>query len=435
MLPVGDRQKKLLLLFLLTFSKLIFKQGLCVMRIVTVVFSFSITLSACANHPLPKDVTGYTTFDIVHKVRCEAQRIVLAYLDKSDLLNLQNKILQEDENLKEIEMILSSKLEIQKKIASQIKPKKSELRLLRSQWEKLKNAALQLRGILKANSNQPPSLVERFNVILLRIDQIKLQEMKVEKDLNKVIKEDAELKEYTKAKNAFDKDMSDRNRKRQGNLDYLRLIQFNRTILAAKLTLKVTEENKASSGGVLEWPIQLGKITFGYSAGKEKTRFAQRVVDFQATFEELSNTDQLGCTGFEEYPGSNIARIYPITGRIGVDGFIKQYLAIAVSGRLDRKDVAVLAGGSEAFTDTLTFTTTIKGTAEAGVELKPLSPSLVKAEAKLNAERTDIHEISVRLTPPSGTKSEKPLQVNLTDIPTINLSVNDDLDSYIRISK
>jgi hypothetical protein len=37
----------------------------------------SLSLAACAIHPLPEDVAGLTTAQIVHRIRCEAREAVI----------------------------------------------------------------------------------------------------------------------------------------------------------------------------------------------------------------------------------------------------------------------------------------------------------------------------------------------------------------------
>jgi hypothetical protein len=41
-------------------------------------------LCGCSIHPLPEDVTGLPTADIVHKIRCEARTAVLKHLGRND---------------------------------------------------------------------------------------------------------------------------------------------------------------------------------------------------------------------------------------------------------------------------------------------------------------------------------------------------------------
>ena len=41
------------------------------------VFATAFLMAGCATHPLPEDVTRKTTFDIVERIRCEAQRAIL----------------------------------------------------------------------------------------------------------------------------------------------------------------------------------------------------------------------------------------------------------------------------------------------------------------------------------------------------------------------
>ncbi len=46
------------------------------------VFSLSIALTGCGLHPLPEDVSGVTTFDIVERIRCEAQEGLWSFEDE-----------------------------------------------------------------------------------------------------------------------------------------------------------------------------------------------------------------------------------------------------------------------------------------------------------------------------------------------------------------
>ena len=41
-----------------------------------------LVLIGCSNHPLVDDVTDYSTYEIVQKLRCEAQSAILSELDE-----------------------------------------------------------------------------------------------------------------------------------------------------------------------------------------------------------------------------------------------------------------------------------------------------------------------------------------------------------------
>ena len=41
--------------------------------------TLGLAVSGCTNHPLVDDMTGYSTFDIVEKIRCEAQTSILIF--------------------------------------------------------------------------------------------------------------------------------------------------------------------------------------------------------------------------------------------------------------------------------------------------------------------------------------------------------------------
>ena len=182
------------------------------------------------------------------------------------------------------------------------------------------------------------------------------------------------------------------------------MLDFENTIMKLTFRFEITENNDATVDGTIVWPIHMGSFTLGFDAGNKQERKTRRNVELATTFRELMAGECLGDGG---QPKSRSARLYPVTGHIGVDELVDQYLMLS--------EVDQTKSGKEVFKDTLTFTTTVNGGISPSVKLTRVSPSSVAINGNLSVKRTDIHEVTVEFslpekkgvtTPPPGLKIE-----------------------------
>jgi hypothetical protein len=115
--------------------------------------------------------------------------------------------------------------------------------------------------------------------------------------------------------------------------------------------------------------------------------------------------------------------IYPISGRIGVDKLVNDFIYLTLFGHLSSAGVkasdAATAGGAVGLpymVDEMQFTTIVKASANPKIEFTPVTPAfqLLNAEADVLARRTDIHKVTVGLAiAPSGQVELAPLRAYL----------------------
>lgn len=388
-----------------------------VARQLTAVVMGGVLLGGCANHPLVDDVTGYTTNDIVQKLRCEAQQAILAHLVKkhftSDQENIHNLIRkktgydswqannksvlseidsgiaadveaikavkkQEDDLVPVIQGLVIEGLAIERLIAT-TSDEDTRKELLKQKKELLDKA-------LKSNAMKVEFARQRADLEAARFDP--------EKPHNKLLKEKfgKTLKDYLRKtsegegvqKQIQAADLDSRSRRE--------LFLINNTTLSMKLDFKITENDNAEASGMIVWPVPLGTFSLGYKGGKKMGRDAQRVVNTVSLFVELSDQAALGCAENQIDATDGRARPYPIVGNVGVEEFVAQYFKIIES-------INLATTGGESFTDTITFTTMLEGQLNPSVEIKPVSPNLVKASLDLNADRKDIHTVTLQIKP------------------------------------
>jgi hypothetical protein len=89
--------------------------------------------------------------------------------------------------------------------------------------------------------------------------------------------------------------------------------------------------------------------------------------------------------------------IYPITGRIGVDRLVYDYLDLALFGNLAGPKNATSAPPTMA--DELTFTTTLDASATPKVTFTPTGTAFQLTDAMITGElkRTDMHQVTMGL--------------------------------------
>ncbi len=419
-------------------------------------------LAGCSNHPLQDDVTGYTTHQIMQKLRCEAQFAVLEHLKARSLARYQEIALDISRKIRKYQELRANYNSLFEKI-----DKKNETNLLASKINEKERADLGRAGkklsierrkleelLAQADEKAKAALAARIVALHEReiIVTAKVLALNVElEEINAAIKDaekahnivleplgisqkiyvsDKEAAEIVdKALSASIPESASLNKifsvSDPASLPSVReLFAINRTTLSMKLDFKITENNNAITDGTLTWPIRLGSVSLGYKAGKEKARVAQRVVHITSTFQELSDRQSLPCSNDGRDPDDKWARTYPISGNVGVGELIKQYFDILKAATI------VAATGQDTFTDNLAFTTKISGRLNPTIEIKPVHPSLVKAGLDLNADRTDLHQVALQVRPYSPPSSPSDPKLHITKIPSVTVNITEGPDGH-----
>jgi hypothetical protein len=168
-----------------------------------------------------------------------------------------------------------------------------------------------------------------------------------------------------------------------------RFLAYGASTIAYKFTFDILEINDNSGSVTFELPFTTGDFTLGLSGGLNKQRKGKRTF---RTVEKFKDLIFLNCSNWEQ-PNGNM--VYPLTGSIGVDRIINTFI-----------DVAQLGGAKEQFTDTITFTTYLRGKINPTLVLAPVVDQfrVTKAALSLESSRNDMHTVLVSLAFPDFKK-------------------------------
>jgi hypothetical protein len=289
------------------------------------------------------------------------------------------------------------------------------LRLVNEDIKKKRNTLKTKLDLIKATSDYGTSqleLEEAFDVVNLQIDQVLQKIGKLEAEaggpgqetrdnLLKTLRQEARQLDrqhgrlvaigrlFTEATNA-NKELETALENRKPLED---ITDFEGNNAVFQFVFQVTENNDASSNGTITWPITPGVITLGYSVGDKKRRASDRQVKLVSSFAELN---RMPCSEVEVPEERHFPLRYPITGDIGLNEVISDYMTVSrmVKGRQKFQT------SGDSYRDKITFTTTINAGLTPGVNLNRRMGQLIEARADLAVNRTDIHELTMFLTPP-----------------------------------
>jgi hypothetical protein len=223
-------------------------------------------------------------------------------------------------------------------------------------------------------------------------------------------------KEYAGLKNLLDK-----REKRFGDI-----IAFLGNNALMQFKFQVTENNNATSRGMVTWPIDIGIITLGYAVGDKRIRESDRQVKLIASFGELIKLanpyrpvkrDVSSCDDVEVAETPRFPLRYPITGEIGLSEVISDYMKVTAlkGGKFEA------GSSSDSYRDKISFTTTINGGINPGVNLNKRMGQLIEANLDLNADRKDVHELMIFLTPAGAPKASSAQEVVIREMPAIRV--------------
>jgi uncharacterized protein YukE len=369
-------------------------------RIAQRVFAFvfiGLVPAACSTHPLPEDVTGLPISQIVHQIQCEAAREVKGWHAHQGFGKRSEELATIDTSITDLST-------------------------------KYKSALGKLQGASDYGTSSA-ELQDAFDAINLQLDQV---QQKINGSTSQEHKETLQneavqlYRQYTaiiELENLYEKAskldaslQAARTRRREKRFEPV--IAFESNNAAFQFVFQVTENNNATSKGTITWPIVPGVITLGYDVGDKRRRESDRQVKLAATFKELVRLD---CSEIVLPEETRLPRMYPITGTIGLDEVIWDYMVM--THRIDRqkgtKFQSTTAGDS--YRDKIRFTTTINGALKPGINLSKRMGQLIEASADIGADRMDVHELTIYLTPPGAPTAGSPQEVIIKQMPAVRV--------------
>lgn len=186
---------------------------------------------------------------------------------------------------------------------------------------------------------------------------------------------------------------------------------FYDTGLAYTFDLTMTEDNNLSTDLSFLKPLTNSQTTLGFHGGANRTRTNERTFTATDTFSGLlTKVTEPYCEG--KVVGPNY--IYPITGRIGINSIIADFIDLTLFANLGGGDAKPGVGGSPpTMADKLTFTTTVTASATPAITFTPVTTAfqLASASATGLADRTDVHQVTVGVAiSPGGVTELDPLR-------------------------
>ncbi len=164
---------------------------------------------------------------------------------------------------------------------------------------------------------------------------------------------------------------------------------FAKYAVTYDFTFDGTITNNASASLTPTTTFGSGNRAFPLAANLDRSR--QNIQTFRETDtfgDLLKKTPSDYCAD----PHKNVARnyVYPITGTIGIAKQLQDFLSLKVFSNLAGKD------GPPTFTSTITFKTTIHGSADPTIVISPVVGSTTRSGGYgLTAERSDEHKLIV----------------------------------------
>lgn len=181
--------------------------------------------------------------------------------------------------------------------------------------------------------------------------------------------------------------------------------------IAYTFDLTMTEDNNLSTDLSFLKPLTNSQFTLGLHGAGNRTRVNERTFTATDTFSGLlTKVTEPYCKG--KVVGPNY--IYPITGRVGVDAVIADFIDLTLFADLAGGDAKPGVGGSPpTMADKLTFTTSVTGSVNPAITFTPVTDAfqLSSASATGLADRLDVHQVTVAVAiAPSGVSELDPLR-------------------------
>lgn len=352
--------------------------GLFRVRHVFLIVTFSI--SGCSIHPDIEDVTELPVFDVVQRIQCEAAESLRAAYAARGHLTTRGRLQLIDADIRLVQARLKTirtglEFERGEELADAIHATNIQIFQLQAKITKLLAGDSTATDGEKADDHYGKALYAEGRRLL---DQKKsLEAQRIKFDAAKSAEQ--QLKKYSDQRGQF-----------------AGASAFESHLMVFQFQFQITENNNAAvSAGSAVWPIALGTFTLGFETGERKKRVAVRNVKLAQTFGEL--LFMLDCTQLKAPGRELVALKYPITGTIGLDRVLDDYLRAAAVGKFKT--------GGESYTDRIQFTTKINATLKPQVDLIRKVPAIVKVQGELTADREDLHELTVFLSPAEANRA------------------------------
>jgi hypothetical protein len=171
---------------------------------------------------------------------------------------------------------------------------------------------------------------------------------------------------------------------------------FYKTGVAYSFDLNITEDNDLTSQANLLRILPEHVFRLNVGAGALRKRSNQRTFTVTDTFGYLLKTLNDPARG-RYCDGQIVAAnyVYPITGRIGVEKLVKDFIELTLFGNLAGSN----SGAVPTMTDKLVFTTTLNASATPSVVFTRVTSAFELADAQLtaSAKRSDVHQVAIAL--------------------------------------
>ena len=339
-------------------------------------------LGGCTLHPLQNEVTDLPLYEVVHKIRCEAKESVVGLLEAKDLsalkLGLDDANKHLDATKKRILKPLqdekkgldSDKLTLQREAAGV----SAQLDLALAVGDEALNRGIETPQIKSAIT----VAITKYKKFLVKKQAYRVKIADYDQryfDVNRIV--EAEIKSI--------------------DTKFARVQTFFGHQMAYSFKFNIKETDVATPTGSYKFPIHLGSMTVSLSGGDTKDRESERNVKLVASFGDLNDLDCLNAA-----PDTRGLRTFhfPIKGSIGVEEVITQYLRLYDSpkGKF-AKDAAA------AYTDSITFTTTLTGSVNPQITITPTPLTQVVLGVTGGPTRKDLHNVIISLSPPVASEA------------------------------
>ncbi len=337
----------------------------------------AVALGGCTLHPLQNEVTDLPLYDVVHKIRCEAKESVLGLLEAKDLTPLKLGLDDANKHLDGTKKTILKPLQDEKKgfdsdkltLQREAAGVSAQLDLALAVGDEALN-----RGV------ETPEIKAAITAAITKYKKfvVKKQAYRV-----KIADYDQRLFEVNRIVDAESKSIDTK---------FKRVQTFFGHQMAYSFRFNIKETDVATPTGSYKFPIHLGSMTVSLTGGDTKDRESERNVKLVASFGELNDLDCQNAA-----PDTRDLRTfhYPIKGSIGVDEVIAQYLQLYDSpkGKFAKDPAA-------AYTDSITFTTTLTGSVNPQITITPTPLTQVTLGVTGGPTRKDTHYVIISLSPP-----------------------------------
>lgn len=177
--------------------------------------------------------------------------------------------------------------------------------------------------------------------------------------------------------------------------DYPKNHWIHKSDIAYGLTLTAEENNTLSAPLSFGWPIHLGTFTLGPSAGKERFRSGESIVNMaeriSETIEDVIDRPRAQVPCLHDSSVASLA--YPIVGSLGLRDVVRRFVEVNGIGPTN----TIKEGG---FTQTLKFHLKFLGGVKPSFALKHAGGFEASGNLEMHADRKDLHELIVKIAPP-----------------------------------